>query len=189
MESNQQQRERYPTAADDLSGWRGLAYQELARLNGLQWARKRKDTIVALVDAHLAGQSEETVWGRDDTCNRSTWHSKWKKDPLMAEVLKAVDSLANGWKDKRQTDALAEAARILQLESPDSVRRVVQLRDNSDDDRVRLQASFGILDRAGVETAMKSTATTTHELSDKVEAAIGRIYGEGVTDGDDGESA
>lgn len=79
MESNQQQRERYPTAADDLSGWRGLAYQELARLNGLQWARKRKDTIVALVDAHLAGQSEETVWGRDDTCNRSTWHSKWKK--------------------------------------------------------------------------------------------------------------
>ncbi len=175
---------RYQTAADDLTGWRVYALDELVRLNGESYARKRKDTIIALVDAHLAGRSEETVWDLPDTCSRTTYHVHWKKDPLFADVLRNVDRIADEWRDRRQIDALAEAAELLRVESPDSVRAAVELRNTSEDDRVKLQAAFGILDRAGVETATKSSTTTKHEVQGEVADAISRIYGPADEDGD-----
>lgn len=182
METVPDSPKRYRTAADDITGWRIYALEELVRLNGESYARKRKDTIIALVDAHLAGRAEETVWSLPGTCARTTYHDVWKKDPLFADVLRNVDRIANEWMDRRQVDALAEAASILRVESPDSVRAAVELRDKSEDDRVRLQAAFGILDRAGVETAPKNS--TTHEVQGDVADAISRIYGS-TDEGDD----
>ena len=170
--------DEHPTAYDDLGGWRVRATQELARLNGEQHARKKKDTIIAIVDAHLAGRSEETVWAdrSNNACHRSTWHEKWKKDPLIAEVLAAVDGMADRWRDERAADALVAAAEMLALESPASVRRAVMLRDSSDDDRVQLQAAFGILDRADPKTGIKSSvnvdAYIEEQLGDEEQAAI-----------------
>ena len=52
--------------------------------------RRMKTTIIALVDAHLASETEESVWARPDTCNRKTYHTRWKKDALFMDVLTNV---------------------------------------------------------------------------------------------------
>lgn len=38
---------------------------------------KRRNTIIALVEARLSGTSEEEVWKRRDTCARRIYHEKW----------------------------------------------------------------------------------------------------------------
>ena len=147
-------------------GWKQTIFAELARLNGLQHERKKKDTLIALIDANLSGKSEETVWEREDTCARSTWHEKWKRDPLIADVLERARRLAHDWRDGLAANTLAEAAELLALESYASVEKAAYLRDKSDDDRVQLQAAFGILDRAGALTAAKSDVSTNRLDSD-----------------------
>ena len=139
----------------DGDGWKQTIREQLSRLNGLQHERKKKDTLIALIDANMSGKSEETVWEREDTCARSTWHEKWKRDPLIAEVLERARRLAHDWRDGLAANTLAEAAELLALESYASVEKAAYLRDKSDDDRVQLQAAFGILDRADIKTATK----------------------------------
>ena len=133
---------------------------QLSRLNGVQHERKKKDTLIALIDANLTQTSEEEVWKRGDTCARSTWHDKWKKDPLIADVLECARRLAHNWRDNLAATTLADAAELLALESYASVEEMVRLRNFADDDRVRLQASTGILDRASALTAAKSDVST-----------------------------
>jgi hypothetical protein len=116
---------------------------------------KKKATIVALVDARLAGKSEESVWGRDEVCNRRTYHMKWKQDPVFAQCLADVWKLAQEWKDSRAVRALREAAERMALASPLAALTATKLLQ-ADDDRLKLQAAFGILDRAGMETASKA---------------------------------
>lgn len=175
----------YPTALDDVDGWKRVVTAELGRLDGAQHERKKKDTILALVDARLAGVTEESVWRRAGTCNRSTWHEKWKKDRLIAEVLENVYRAAAGWKDGRAAAALAEAAEMLKLESPNSVRTVVFLRDRAKDEKVRIRAALGILDRADVKTATKSSEATTHQVDEALGRMIEKVYGNaGDADGD-----
>ena len=150
----------------DGDGWKQTIREQLSRLNGLQHERKKKDTLIALIDANMSGKSEETVWEREDTCARSTWHEKWKRDPLIAEVLERARRLAHDWRDGLAANTLAEAAELLALESYASVEKAAHLRDKSDDDRVQLQAAFGILDRAGALTAAKSDVSTNRLDSD-----------------------
>lgn len=154
----------------DGDGWKDTIRAELARLNGVQHERKKKDTLIAIIDANMAGKSEETVWGREDTCARSTWHDKWKKDPLISDVLERARRLAHDWRDGLAASTLAQAAELLALESYASVEKAAQLRDGSDDDRVQLQAAFGILDRAGALTAAKSDVSTNRLDSDQFAA-------------------
>ncbi|MCB0042873.1 MAG: hypothetical protein KDE23_24475 [Caldilinea sp.] len=139
----------------DGDGWKQTIREQLSRLNGLQHERKKKDTLIALIDANMSGKSEETVWEREDTCARSTWHEKWKRDPLIADVLERARRVAHAWRDGLAANTLAEAAELLALESYASVQEAARLRDESEDDRVRLQAAFGILDRADIKTATK----------------------------------
>lgn len=150
----------------DGDGWKQTIREQLSRLNGLQHERKKKDTLIALIDANMSGKSEETVWEREDTCARSTWHEKWKRDPLIAEVLERARRLAHDWRDGLAANTLAEAAELLALESYASVEKAAYLRDKSGDDRVQLQAAFGILDRAGALTAAKSDVSTNRLDSD-----------------------
>ncbi len=110
-----------------MSDWKADAMAALARLNDERWADKMKTTILAIVDAHLAGISEETVWELPGTCARKTYHEKWKKQPLFAEVLAAVDGLARDWKDRRALDPLGVAVNLLRLASPDAVERLLAI--------------------------------------------------------------
>lgn len=173
-------------------GWKSVLFAELARLNGEQHERKKKDTVIAIIDANMSGKSEETVWGREDTCARSTWHDKWKKDPLIADVLERARRLAHTWRDNLAATTLAEAAELLALESYASVQTAAQLRDESEDDRVRLQAAFGILDRADIKTATKvdMRGEVKHELdSDTAQSVFDILASAGAlqSDADAGE--
>lgn len=155
-------------------GWKNAIFAELARLNGEQHERKKKDTLIAIIDANMSGKSEETVWGREDTCARSTWHDKWKKDPLIFDVLERARRVAHSWRDNLAATTLAEAAELLALESYASVQTAAHLRDESEDDRVRLQAAFGILDRADIKTATKvdMRSEVHHELDGDTAASV-----------------
>lgn len=122
---------------------------------------KKKATILALIDARLAGHSEETVWDRPDTCSRSIYHEKWKKNATFARVLAEVTRLAMSWRDSETLRALKRAAERLALASPTAAIKLIDRLDNADDGIV-LRAAFGILDRAGVDTAVKSATPTTN---------------------------
>jgi hypothetical protein len=155
-----------------MADWEATAAAELSRLQNPH-ATKKRATILALVDARLAGTSEEAVWKRDDTCNRSVYHGKWKKDPVFADVLASVTKLARDWKDGEGLRALGEAARRLAIASPVAVAKAIQMM-SSLDDQVALRAAFGILDRAGVETAVKLKQETDVVFTES-ESALDRI--------------
>jgi len=144
--------------AKPSEGWVNLAeekFQELReRRRGKTNTQKMINTIVALVDANMAGQSETAVFNRPDTCHVQTYHQKWKHDQDFAECLESVGRLAQQWKDSRAVRSLESSAERLALSSPVAVAELAKLLKDSDP-RVRLRAAVSILDRAGVETAVK----------------------------------
>ena len=109
---------------------------------------KKKATIIALVDARLAGRAVESVW--------------------------EVTRLATGWEDGQSLRLLKKAAERLALASPAAVARVIE-KLGSADEAIVLRAAFGILDRAGVDTAVKGVPPTTN---------IVLSWGESGEDGD-----
>lgn len=171
--------------------WTEATASELDRLQGLQHEHKRRNTILAMVDARLAGRSEETVWKVPGTCARSTWHDSWKHDPVMQDVLASVERAARRWTDTKTIRALAEAAERLALASPAAAEQLIEIgtrgrlryvpdgatqpsyEQASGPDVVR--AALGVLDRAGVETAPKQQQQ--HGLTPELEAMIDRVWG------------
>lgn len=143
--------------------WVEAALEELERLPEPH-REKKQATVIALVDAKLAGRSEESVWGLPTVCARSTYHGKWRKDPLFADVLERVGNLARGWVNGRSVRALQEAAERLALASPVAVSTSIQHLQHPDGN-VALRAAFGILDRAGMETAAKGSQRVENEVT------------------------
>lgn len=149
--------------------WIAHAAAHLDRLQPPHREKKRA-TILALVDARIAGRSEETVWARPEACSRTAYHGKghdragWKHDPVFADVLATVTNMARRWNDTRTIRALATAAERLALASPVAVARIIQRLD-SDDEQVVMRAAIAILDRAGIETATKSAQTVDQTVT------------------------
>lgn len=135
---------------------------------------KRRNTIVALVEARLNGTSEEEVWKRRDTCTRRIYHEKWKKETLFAETLAAVTKAA---RTEKARIILDEALITLKLHTLRAVTRVVEIVGSEDEDKA-LKASFGILDRAGLATAKKGTSAVTGEDGGAVDTEITIRYAE-----------
>lgn len=142
--------------------WVVAAANQLERLAGDRHYGKMRGTVIAIVGARLAGESEETVWEprRPDTCSRTIYQRKWKKQPLFADVLKQVETLAREYQDGRALRAKQAAAERLALAAPVAVATAIQELRN-EDPTVRLRAAFGILDRAGKETAPQGVVDTT----------------------------
>jgi hypothetical protein len=157
-----------------MADWFDTAAAELDRLTGVHVGKKRA-TILALVDARISGRSEETVWSLPETCNRSAYYKWRKEDPIFFDVLTKVTGLARTWKDGAALRALAQAAERLALASPVAVARAIAMLQ-SGDDRIVLQAAFGILDRAGVETAVKSRQEVTGKDGGPQETRIEIVY-------------
>lgn len=167
-----------------MADWEATAAAELARLQN-PYATKKRATILALVDARLAGTSEESVWKRPECCSRSVYHEKWKKDLIFADVLKNVTELAVDWKSEEGIRALREASRRLSLASPVVVSRMIDLittgqiefKDrNGHTLRTAyaqipevVRAAFGILDRAGVVTTQKSSSEIAGKDGDAIQ--------------------
>ena len=143
--------------ADD---WIGAATHQLERLAGERHYGKMRATIIAIVGARLAGEDEESVWEprRPDTCARSVYHGKWKKHALFADVLRQVERLAREFLDGRALRAKQQAAERVAV-----MTAITELR--SEDAGVRLRAAFGILDRAGIETAPKVSGDAVIRLA------------------------
>lgn len=140
--------------AESADTWQAEAAEILARLERPH-ATKKRNTIIALIDARLSGNSEEQIWKRPDTCSRNIYHEKWKRDPIFVDVLASVEQIARAWQDTTAIRALSKAAERLALASPVAVGRLIE-KLNSADEAIVLRAALGILDRAGVETAVKS---------------------------------
>jgi len=68
-----------------------------------------------------------------------------------------VDGLAKGWRDGRSLRALNKAAESLALAAPVAVTKLMD-RLESEDEAIILRAAMAILDRAGMETAAKSSS-------------------------------
>ena len=83
-------------------------------------------------------------------------------------MLTNVTKLARDWKDGEALRALGEAARRLALASPMAVAKAIMMMQ-SNDDQVALRAAFGILDRAGVETAQKSSTEIAGKDGDAIQ--------------------
>lgn len=141
--------------------WKGIAQEEFNRLrrakDGYPHTQKMIDTIVALVDARLAGLPETPVFDRPDTCAAGTYHVKWKHDPDFAQCLETVTKLAQEWHDGRALRALETAAERLALASPGAVAKLTEALVHSGDWNVMVRSAVAILDRAGVQTAMKQS--------------------------------
>lgn len=112
--------------------------------------RKKRNTIIALVDARLAGRSEETVWGRPEVCSRTVYHLKWKHDPAFVSVLEEVTQIAHRWQDKRMLQALRSASERMALAAPVAAAKLVALLA-SEKPSVVLRAATAILDRTGID--------------------------------------
>ena len=155
--------------------WIVRAAKELGRL-GQPHREKKRATVIALVDARLAGRPEESVWALETTCTRSTYHGKWKHDPTFQQVLEAVDEIAHNWRDTRAIEALRKAAEMLALASPAAAMKAAAMLQ-VDDPAIVLRAAFGILDRAGFETAAKGQSTVEVQASDGARDQLARLLG------------
>jgi len=164
-----------------LKDWVPKVSAELSRLDSMQWAQKKRDTILAIVDARLGGLSEETVWGRSDTCSRNTYHSKWKKDDIFASVLTNVEKLARSMRDNRALYALQNAVERLALATPNAVARLIEVMAQAGDLTNARLAATAILDRAGMETAAKSRVDVQDAdgltVATGVDEKIKKVYG------------
>ena len=165
--------EKAEAAAAPPPEWVEAVQAALGRLRPPH-VEKKKTTIIALVDARVAGKSEESIWSRADVCARSTYHLRWKFDETFAAALAEVDELARGHKDAQRAGALHEAAEKLILASPHAAQRAVDALD-SEDENVRLRASFGVLDRASKETAKKGPEPAGRDVGDLTDEQLERI--------------
>lgn len=164
MEGTSGQRAQPPAPPADGGDpwWLELALHELDRLRGPELKKKRL-TVIRLVDARLAGESDASVFRQAGTVGRDTWYKKWAKDPVTISVLANIEELISPARDRAALAAMAGAAGTMQLSSPAAVARVIELM-LSKDDAVALKAAFGLLDRAGMETAIKSTTAVEGEI-------------------------
>ena len=129
-----------------------------AQGDGYPHTEKKINTIVAIVDTELVGGSVTALLKGDDpdVCNFTTYHKKWKFEPEFAACLTAVRDIARNWEDGSKGLALAQASRLLAVASPKAAQKAINHID-SQDPNVSLRASLAVLDRAGVETAAKSS--------------------------------
>lgn len=162
--------------------WLRRAEEHLSRIVYPEKAKKR-NTIIALVDARLAGLPDASVFEMSDTCSRNTWYDKWSKDQLIRDVLDAVESLAFTLKDRRKLEALATAKETITMASPAAAQTLAAMAAfgymdtmlNGDTLRVpvaateRLRAALGLLDRASSETAAKNAIEHTGADGGKIE--------------------
>lgn len=114
---------------------------------------ERRDDRKAKLAAHEAEcERKGTPWRF--VCNLTTYYNRWSKDEAFRPALEAAR------RDMTQ-QTMAAAVRALQAGTWDAVKEIRRQISEAYKDADRQRAAFGLLDRAGVETAQK--ATQTHE--------------------------
>lgn len=154
--------------------WLSVAQEELDKLRaahaGHRDLQKMVTTIIAIVDARLAGESETSVFKRKDTCNQTTYYRKWKADEAFAACLTNLTELARKWKDEKALRAVNKAAETIAILSQPAAFKLGQLLKSADES-IRARVALGIIDRAGATAAGREA----REVQVLVEKLIGQI--------------
>lgn len=109
-----------------MSDWIGLAQAELVKLPGPHVAKKQA-TIIELVAARLSPEMvEEDVWSKEDTCSRTTYHTKWKKNAVFAGVLAAVTDIAMTWQSGSSLRHLQERQEAWQKQAYEMALKMIE---------------------------------------------------------------
>lgn len=149
--------------------WIEEAADLLGRITG-RAAPKKRATIVALVEARINNRPDATAFDRADTGHMITYHRQWKHEPVFRDVLAEVERLALHWRNLQQARYLAATAEKLAQLAP-AAADVLAEAMKSPDFAIALRAAFGVLDRAGVATAVKQK----HEHVGPAELPIGAL--------------
>ncbi len=165
------------TTLEALSGRQRRAVLEIVRseMAGTALTRLLKTPYSCRWCGWVAGQSSEKrdarkaeLLAHEETCKRngrawrfvcnfSTYYNKWIKDKTFIEALELARS--------DMTAQVMNAAVVsLQAGTLDAVTEVRRLISQGESETNRLKAAFGLLDRAGVETAPKSTRVMQGEI-------------------------
>ena len=138
---------------------------------GLQLGQsgQRRDDRKALLAAHEAEcgrRGRPWRW----VCTQSTYYSRWCRDPGFREAL----DLARA---EVQEQAIVAAVMGLRGGAGEAVTEVRRIIREGASEATRLRAAFGLLDRAGVETAQKGALQVQAgvEFSDVTDAELEAI--------------
>ena len=112
---------------------------------------EQRDVRKAKLAQHEAGcELREVPW--KFVCNLSTYYNRWSKEEAFRVALEAAQR-------DMTLQTMQAAVRALQAGTWDAVQEVRRQIGGAFKDADRLRAAFGLLDRAGVETAQKATQT------------------------------
>lgn len=107
-------------------------------------AEKKKATILALVQARLNNQTARSVFADPAYCNESTYHKKWKHDPVFARVFDYVMSAATTLVNAEELIFMVEARRYVQRRTPQAAKVLIKTLDDERSD-VALKAAIETL--------------------------------------------
>jgi hypothetical protein len=114
-----------------------------------QHAQLKRTTITELVWAELNNESARSVFQKDTTCNESTWHKRWKHDPLIQRVYKYVSSAARTFTTAQEAVKMMEAKRRAQEATPYAATIMINTL-GSDRPELALRAAIELLKMTGV---------------------------------------
>lgn len=133
----------------------------------LQLSKVQRRALRAYVTQVELGTMDVTEWLDSELCpvSRTAWYRKgqsnYLNNDLFQEALQASLRRAIAAQTAEEERAIARATRRLRLLAPDAVETLVELMAEGESDAVRLRATDSILNRAGLETAEKSTTEVT----------------------------
>lgn len=104
----------------------------------------KKKTILALVEAKLRNESARSVFENPEYCNESTWHKRWKKDPLIMRVYEFVLSAATTFNGASEAVQILTAKRYIQNMTP-LAAQILGRKILSKDESIALRAALAIL--------------------------------------------
>ena len=159
-------------------GLRQAAAEQLKALTSTGAQRVSQESVIiaaAISRVFFGGYDRPEFWKRPDTCARSTFN-KWKKhQPEFTAVFEGVCKLAKTWKSQQALDSLEEAMTILQLHTPESAWKMIQIMRTGDSEQVQQRmAAKDILQHASKETAEKGPS---HQLLG-LDEVLEKIYGD-----------
>ncbi len=130
---------------DDQRHWQDMVdvVNALNEITGSH-SELKKRTIIALVQAKLRNKPARSVFDEKEYCNESTWHKRWKHDPLIMRVYEFVLSAATTFSGAAEAVNILEAKRYVQNATP-LAAQVLAGKMASLDESIALRAALEVL--------------------------------------------
>jgi len=132
----------------------------------LQLSSTQRRALRAYVSQVELGDMDVQRWLASDLCpvSRTAWNRDGQRNylnnPQFKEALEACLRRALAAQHTEEEKAIRQATRKLRLLVPKAVDRLEIIMETGESDAVKLRAADSILNRAGMETAEKSSSET-----------------------------